>query len=286
MRALLALALLAPIVLAQDAAAPKPAEAPKAEVPQLTPPNPLPGAPLPEGAVWQTTPSGLRWVVLQKGDDKAATPGIDAIVTVHYAGWLESGTLFDESKADAPPASFPLNRVIKGWAEGLQLMHPGDKVKFHIPWQLAYGEKGRAPQIPAYANLVFDVDLVSFTSPPPFAMPADADLKTTPSGLRYQVIKAGSGKAPEATDTVTVNYSGWLTSGQLFDSSYNHGKPATFPLNGVIKGWTEGVQLMQEGAIYKFVIPASLGYGSAGAGGRIPPDATLVFQIELLKVGA
>jgi peptidylprolyl isomerase len=286
MRALLAVALLAPFALAQDAAAPKPAEAPKAEVPQLTPPEPLPGAPLPKDAVWQTTPSGLRWVVLEKGDEKAATPGIDAIVTVHYAGWLESGTLFDEAKPDGPPVSFPLNRVIKGWTEGLQLMHPGSEVKFHIPWQLAYGEKGSPPQIPAYANLIFDVQLVSFTSPPPFAMPADADLKTTPSGLRYQVVKAGTGKAPEATDRVTVNYAGWLTSGKLFDSSYKNGKPATFPLDHVIKGWTEGVQLMQEGAIYKFVIPASLGYGSAGAGGLIPPDATLVFQIELVKVGA
>src|SRR5215468_9781620 len=113
MRALLALVLLAPIALAQDAAAPKPAEAPKADVPQLTPPNPLPGAPLPKDAVWQTTPSGLRWVVLAKGDDKAATPGIDAIVSVHYAGWLESGTLFDEAKPDAAPVSFPLTRVIK-----------------------------------------------------------------------------------------------------------------------------------------------------------------------------
>jgi len=286
MRALLAAVLLAPFALAQDAAAPKPAEAPKGGVPELTPPDPLPGAPLPKDAAWQTTASGLRWVVLEKGDEKAAKPGIDAIVSVYYAGWLESGTLFDEAKSSGPVVSFPLTRVIKGWTEGLQLMHPGDKVKFLIPWQLAYGEKGSPPQIPAYANLIFDVQLVSFVSPPPFAMPADADLKTTPSGLRYQVIKAGSGKAPEATDTVTVNYSGWLTSGQLFDSSYNHGKPATFPLNGVIKGWTEGVQLMQEGAIYKFVIPASLGYGSSGAGGRIPPDATLVFQIELLKVGA
>ncbi|HEX5011882.1 MAG TPA: FKBP-type peptidyl-prolyl cis-trans isomerase [Planctomycetota bacterium] len=282
MRALLAMAVLAPFALAQDTgAAPKPM--PKAE--QLTPPNPLPGAPLPKDATWQTTASGLRWVVLEKGDEKAATPGIDAIVTVSYAGWLESGTLFDETKAGSPPITFALTRVIKGWTEGLQLMHPGDKVKLHIPWQLAYGEKGSPPQIPAYANLIFDVQLVSFISPPPFAMPADADLKTTASGLRYQVITPGTGRAPEATDTVTVNYAGWLTDGKLFDSSYTKGKPATFPLNGVIKGWTEGVQLMQEGAIYKFVIPASLAYGSQGRG-PIPPDATLVFQIELVKVGA
>jgi peptidylprolyl isomerase len=286
MRALLAMAVLAPFALAQDAAAPKPADAPKAEVPQLTAPNPLPGEPLPKDAVWQTTPSGLRWVVLEKGDEKAATPGVDAVVSVYYAGWLESGTLFDQAKSDGPPVSFPLNRVIKGWTEGLQLMHPGSKVKFHIPWQLAYGEKGSPPQIPAYANLIFDVQLVSFISPPPFAMPADADLKTTASGLRYQVITPGTGKAPEATDTVTVNYAGWLTDGKLFDSSYKKGKPVSFPLNRVIKGWTEGVQLMQEGAVYKFVIPASLGYGSQGAGGVIPPDATLVFQIELVKVGA
>jgi FKBP-type peptidyl-prolyl cis-trans isomerase len=116
-------------------------------------------------------------------------------------------------------------------------------------------------------------------------MPADAALKTTPSGLKYEVVKEGSGKKPGPTDTVTVHYAGWLTDGTPFDSSYSRGDTTSFGLNRVIKGWTEGVQLMGEGAVYKFVIPGELAYGPRGSPPKIGPNATLVFQIELVKVG-
>jgi FKBP-type peptidyl-prolyl cis-trans isomerase len=122
-------------------------------------------------------------------------------------------------------------------------------------------------------------------SVPDFSMPGSADLKSTPSGLQYQVVRAGTGKTPKATDTVTVHYAGWLTNGTAFDSSYKRGQTASFPLNRVIPGWTEGLQLMQEGGTSKFVIPASLGYGARGAPPVIGPNATLVFQVELIKVG-
>ncbi len=108
-------------------------------------------------------------------------------------------------------------------------------------------------------------------------------VKTTPSGLQYKVISEGSGKAPKATDTVTVNYRGTLIDGSEFDSSYKRGEPASFPLNGVIPGWTEGVQLMKEGAKYQFFIPSELAYGKRGMG-PIGPDSTLIFDIELIKV--
>ena len=108
---------------------------------------------------------------------------------------------------------------------------------------------------------------------------------TTASGLQYEVLTEGNGGAhPSATDQVTVHYKGTLTDGKVFDSSYDRGKPATFPLNRVIPGWTEGVQLMTVGSKYKFTIPSNLGYGAAGAGGVIPPNATLVFEVELLKI--
>jgi len=107
---------------------------------------------------------------------------------------------------------------------------------------------------------------------------------TTASGLKYEVLKEGSGAKPSATDNVTVHYKGTLTDGTVFDSSYDRGQPATFPLNRVIKGWTEGVQLMTVGSKYRFTIPPDLGYGAAGAGGKIPPNATLVFEVELLKI--
>jgi FKBP-type peptidyl-prolyl cis-trans isomerase FklB len=111
------------------------------------------------------------------------------------------------------------------------------------------------------------------------------EVTTTASGLQYEVLKKGTGTVhPMATDKVEVHYHGTLLNGTVFDSSVDRGQPASFPLNGVIKGWTEGVQYMVEGDKYKFVIPASLAYGDRGAGGQIKPGATLIFEVELLKI--
>ncbi len=107
---------------------------------------------------------------------------------------------------------------------------------------------------------------------------------TLPSGLQYMIIKEGNGKKPKATDQVKCHYEGMLVDGTMFDSSVQRGEPATFPLNQVIAGWTEGLQLMQEGAKYRFFIPYSLGYGEAGAAGAIPPFSALIFDVELIEV--
>lgn len=110
------------------------------------------------------------------------------------------------------------------------------------------------------------------------------NVKVTNSGLQYEVLKEGSGKSPSSTDKVEVHYKGTLIDDTVFDSSYKRGQTASFGLNQVIKGWTEGIPLMKEGAKYKFYIPSELGYGSQGAGGAIPPNATLIFEVELIKV--
>ena len=107
---------------------------------------------------------------------------------------------------------------------------------------------------------------------------------TRPSGLQYQVLKEGNGKKPSAKDTVQCHYEGTLIDGTVFDSSYQRGEPATFPLQQVIAGWTEGLQLMQEGAKYRFFIPYRLAYGEGGAGASIPPFAALIFDVELIQV--
>ncbi len=107
---------------------------------------------------------------------------------------------------------------------------------------------------------------------------------TLPSGLQYQVLKEGNGKKPSAKDTVKCHYEGFLIDGTVFDSSVQRGEPATFPLQQVIAGWTEGLQLMQEGAKYRFFIPYRLAYGEGGAGQMIPPFATLIFDVELIEV--
>jgi FKBP-type peptidyl-prolyl cis-trans isomerase FkpA len=112
------------------------------------------------------------------------------------------------------------------------------------------------------------------------------NIKTTVSGLQYEVLSKGTGTvSPAATDTITVHYKGTTLDGTVFDSSYDRGAPASFPLNRVIAGWTEGVQLMKVGDKFRFYIPADLAYGSEGAGRLIAPNATLIFEVELIKIG-
>ncbi len=109
-------------------------------------------------------------------------------------------------------------------------------------------------------------------------------VKTLPSGLQYKVIKAGTGKKPKANDTVTVNYRGTLINGTEFDSSYKRGQPATFQVSGVIPGWTEALQLMEQGAKGQLFVPSNLAYGERGAGAQIGPNATLIFEVELISI--
>ena len=120
---------------------------------------------------------------------------------------------------------------------------------------------------------------------PEFSMPADADCEITASGLKHELVEEGDGASPGPFESVTVHYAGWLTNGTLFDSSYARGKTVSFPLNRVIAGWTEGLQLMKVGGTSRFVIPPELGYGARGAPPAIGPDETLVFQVELVEIG-
>ena len=195
------------------------------------------------------------------------------------------GKMFDSSVTRGANITFGLNQVIAGWTEGLQLMTPGETRRLWIPEALAYkGQPGR----PA-GQLTFDVTLYSVKQTPrPPPPPADvasapADAEVTASGLASKLLKAGSGGAkPKATDKVTVNYSGWTTKGALFDSSIPRGEPATFPLNRVIPGWTEGLQLMTAGETRRFWIPANLAYGEKPPAGA--PAGVLVFDVELLAI--
>lgn len=230
------------------------------------------------------TDSGLASKVLKEGSGEKH-PGAADTVTVHYSGWTTDGKMFDSSVSRGQPASFPLNRVIKGWTEGVQLMVKGEKRRFWIPVELAYNNM---PGRPA-GMLVFDVELLDIKeAPKPPAVPEDVaavpeGAEKTASGLASRVLKKGEGKAnPKATDQVLVHYSGWTTDGKMFDSSVARGEPIAFPLNRVIKGWTEGVQLMVEGEKRRFWIPAELAYGKNPPPGA--PAGMLVFDVELLEI--
>ncbi len=264
----------------------KKVEAAKVQAPAADPdaiPAPPDVAAPPADAV--KTPSGLASKVLQKGPG-TERPGPEDMVKVHYTGWMTNGKMFDSSVKRGEPAQFPLNRVIKGWTEGLQLMVVGEKRRFWIPADLAYGETPRRPGAPS-GMLVFDVELLSFIKAP--TVPADVkappkDAKKTKSGLAYKVLKKGTGKQhPKETSTVEVHYSGWTTDGKMFDSSVTRGTPAEFPLNQVIKGWTEGVQLMVVGEQARFWIPGNMAYGDTPSRPGAPAGM-LVFDIELLSI--
>jgi FKBP-type peptidyl-prolyl cis-trans isomerase len=224
------------------------------------------------------TATGLASRVIEAGTGTTHPARAD-LVTVHYTGWTTDGKMFDSSVSRGKAATFPLDRVIAGWTEGVQLMVAGETRRFWIPEALAY--KGqRDPK----GTLVFDVKLISFTETPTQA-PADvkkapADAQRTASGLSYKVLTAGvGGRHPKSSSMVTVHYSGWTTDGKLFDSSVVRGMPATFSLDGVISGWTEGVQLMVEGEKTRFWIPEKLAYKGQG-----PVNGDLVFDIELIKI--
>ena len=231
-----------------------------------------------------TTESGLASKVLQAGTGTDHPDAWDK-VTVHYSGWTTDGTMFDSSVKRGEPATFPLNRVIPGWTEGLQLMVAGEKRRFWIPVNLAYNNR---PNRPA-GILVFDVELLGIEDQPappePPATPEDvaappANAEKTESGLASRVLKHGEGaEHPKATSNVTVHYTGWTTDGKMFDSSVTRGKSISFGLNQVIPGWTEGLQLMVAGEKRRFWIPEELAY--KGAPGT--PQGTLVFDVELIS---
>lgn len=247
----------------------------------IPPPADVAGPP-PEAEV---TASGLASVVLQVGDGDESPAAVDE-VTVHYTGWTTDGKMFDSSVARGETISFPLNRVIKGWTEGLQLMVVGEKRRFWIPADLAYGSGGMGRPS---GMLVFEVELFSFKSKPkPPPAPADVgaipdDAEVTPSGLASRMLKAGTGTTnPGPTSQVEVDYSGWTLDGTLFDSSIPREETITFPLNGVIAGWTEGLQMMVEGESRRFWIPADLAYGNNPPPGA--PAGMLVFDVVLHKI--
>ncbi len=221
-------------------------------------------------------PSGLATKVLKPATGKDH-PVKDDLVTIHYTGWTTDGKMFDSSVARNQPSTFPVSRVIVGFSEGIQMMVVGEKRRLWIPEALAYkGQAGR----PA-GMLVFDVELLGMPNRPPSDVKAaPSDAKKTASGLAYKVLKPGvNARRPKPTSKVTVHYTGWTTDGKMFDSSVVRGEPATFALDQVIAGWTEGVQLMAEGEKTRFWIPEKLAYG-----GKTAPYGMLVFDIELIKI--
>lgn len=259
----------------------------------------LPWDPEAEGV--QTTESGLQYIVVREGEAGGVIPGPKDEVTVMYDGRLTDGTVFDSSYDRGAPISFEVNGVIPGWTEGLQLMSEGAEYIFYIPTELGYGNFPRPGGIIKPGDdLIFRVELQAVDkAPEPIPSnleaweqytpwPTDADeIQITESGLQYVVLREGEagGASPGPRDEVEVLYEGRLVDGSVFDSAYERGTTSSFPVNRVIPGWTEGLQLMSVGDQFMFYIPADIAYGNnPRPGGIIKPGDDLVFQVELKDV--
>lgn len=253
----------------------------------------------------QPTPSGLVFVEKKAGKGKA--PGLGNILKLHYTVKLITGTVLFDSKAQNDPMVHQIGsgRSGQGFDEGLSLMREGGEAMMVIPSKIAFGEDGYQA-IPPFATVIFDVQLIKVFTEEEYEkeqlkeasdleMKEKSDLsaflkkekisaKPSASGLYYVELQAGTGKKAVAGKRVKVHYDGKLLNGQRFDSSIERGEPFEFTLgkNEVIKGWDEGVAMMKVGGKAKLIIPSALAYGVQGAGNRIPPYSTLVFEVELL----
>ncbi len=244
----------------------------------------------------ESTESGIYYV-MEKAGEGDASPDMQSMVTAHYHGTLLDGTVFDSSVERGEPFQFQLGGVVRGWQEAIPMLKKGGKGKFIIPSGLAYGPRA-AGKIPANSVLIFDIELVDFAS---FAEMQSKQKETdqklieehlaanevkaesTESGIFYAMEKEGTGDAqPTATSKVTVHYTGKLLNGKVFDSSVERGEPITFGLNQVIPGWQEAIPLLKKGGKATFYIPSGLAYGPRGAGGAIPPNSVLIFEVELI----
>jgi peptidylprolyl isomerase len=240
---------------------------------QATPaaPKATPIVPL-DDAKLQKTASGLQYADVVAGT--GATPGGGDWVTVHFTATLQDGTLIGASNLSGGPASIPLADLAKeipGWAEGMSTMKVGGIRELVIPPNLAYGDQGVGSVIPPNSTLVFVVEMLD-TKPAPKVEMTD--------------LVVGSGAEAVVGKSVSVNYTGTLTSGVVFDSSFKDNVPFTLTLGAgeVIPGWDQGLQGMKVGGTRVLTIPSELAYGEQGAGSLIPPNSTLVFHIELVDV--
>lgn len=241
--------------------------------------------PLPEGAAQAPAQSvdlgsGLKSLVLKAGAGDAR-PKDDSLVLVHFSGWTLDGKPFAHTGSEEMPPHVFLTHLMPGLREGLKAMVVGEQRRLWIPEALAFGGAKGRPSGPVVMDVaLLEVQAHPSVAPPDVAAPP-SDAQVLPSGLAFKVLRPGTGtQRPTRAHWVQVHYSGWTTDGKLFDSSLLRRETALFKMTEVIKGWTEGLQLMVPGERRRFWIPKKLAYD--GASGK--PAGMLVFDIELLSV--
>jgi peptidylprolyl isomerase len=223
-----------------------------------------------------TTDSGLKYYIFEEGDGDAPQEG--DLVSVDFELWLEDGTFLDSTIDRGTPYTFILgsDSSLPGLDEGLVLLKEGGKAQLTLPPEIADGSG---------ATYVFEITLLETQEPPMPTAVDEADYTVTDSGLKYYAITEGSGELPQAGDSVSIHYTLWLEDGTMVDSSVQRGLPLDMFIGsgGTIPGFEEGVTLTREGGKAQIVVPPALGYGETG-GGPIPPNANLIFEIEVLEI--
>ena len=245
---------------------------------QLEDPVPTPT----EGMEVITTDSGLRYIDIKVGDGAQPVPG--STVTVHYNGWLEDGTLFDSSAKRGQPSILGLDDVIEGWKEGIGSMKVGGKRKLIVPPELGYGDHPRQG-IPRNSTLIFEVDLLDTKIPPKPSAIEGLKEQQKKLLLKYWDVKVGEGEGPQPDGEVKMHYSIWLKDGTFLTSTRSRDTAATVAVARLFTGWSEGVLGMKNGGIRQLEIPPTLAFGRNGLPQRkIPPDSTIILEVELLEV--
>jgi len=240
---------------------------------------------------FETSDSGLKIAVLAEGTGEEEAEFGDTI-TVDFTIWVaDSERYFTGSSTAGQPFTYPIGSgaVFPGWDEGVTGMTVGEKRQLLIPSELGLGTEGIGDIVPPNSDLLMEVELLDIVKPPEPRTATEIDEKDfeeTDSGLKYYDLVEGDGDMPEEGQVVVVHYTGWLEDGTQFDSSLDRGQPIDFPIGtgSVIPGWDEGVASMKVGGVRQLVIPSDLAYGDSGAGGTIPPGATLIFEVELLEL--
>lgn len=232
------------------------------------------------------TESGLKYYEITEGTGN--TPVIGDRVLMDFAAWLEDGTFLGSSEQMGSPlvANLGSGQLFPGWEEAVLDMQEGSSRQLLIPPQLGYGDQGAGNLIPPNANLVWNVTLINIIEARVPQEVAEEDYTVTDSGLKYFDLVEGDGPTPTENQLVVVNYTGWLEDGTEFDSSLDTDDPLVFPYGTpeMIAGFNEGLATMRVGGQRQIVLPPDLAYGEQGAGGVIPPNATLTFEIELVEI--
>lgn len=227
---------------------------------------------------------GVTYCVLQEG---TGTPcaGADAISLAFAMYGEDNKPILSSAMEGAPLLGNPAQMPLPFLGGAVALARQGTRMNIQVPYAQMTRLAGM-PGVEEGKTYLWQIEILSSMSfnKPAFVLPADEELTTTASGLKYKVVREGAGTKPTAANEVVAHYAGWLTDGTPFDNSYDRGQPSTFPLSRVIGGWTEGLQLMAPGAMVIFVIPSDLGYGPSGSPPTIPGGATLVFAVELVDV--